>query len=126
MGHKVRWAVWFGFVAIWTILLLLPAGPATDSLTDIEFVADKKFFLFKSLHISAYAVMTILSGWLRIQARFRWLLVFFLMGHATLTEILQLGIEGRTGALHDVGFDNVGIAIGLALSWKWWVKKDDE
>ena len=48
------------------------------------------------------------------------------MAHGTLTEMLQLHyIPGRIGHLHDVAFDNVGIAIGICMSWNWWIKRDE-
>src|SRR5579871_3063410 len=124
MAGKTRWALWCVFVAVWTGLLLMPAGPVLGLLTRWEFIEAHKYLLAKSLHVAAYAVMTILTGSLQFPARIRWLPIFFLMAHATLTEILQLRIEGRTGTLYDVGYDEFGIALGIALSWKWWVKKE--
>ncbi len=121
MSRKTRWCIWGAYVIIWTTLLLTP-GRTIKELPMVDFLTDIKYFVAKSLHISAYALMAILCGWLHAPARWRWLFVFFLMAHATLTEHIQEYVPGRTGELHDVGFDNIGIAIGLALSWKWWIR----
>jgi len=70
--------------------------------------------------------MAVLCGWLHLSARFRWIMIYFLMGHATLTEILQkYVIPGRSGLLEDVAIDQAGITIGLVLSWNWWIQKDE-
>ena len=60
--------------------------------------------------------------------RYRWLLMFFLMAHCPVTELLQVALSDychRTGSLGDVGFDLVGIFIGILVSWKWWTQPDD-
>lgn len=119
MKPKQRWCIWGVYVLAWTALLLTPAH-TIDDLPGVDLLAPIRYIAAKGLHVCAYAVMTILCAWLFVPARWRWLLVFFAMGHATLTEHIQEHIQGRTGSLHDVGFDNIGIAIGLALSWKWW------
>ena len=124
MGQKTRWLLWGGYVVIWTTLLLLPLS-AVEKLPGTEMFESSRYLVAKSVHVTAYAVMTCLSGWLLIKARFRWLLVFFLMGHATLTEIIQEHVPGRIGHLHDVAFDHVGITIGLLLTWTWWTKNEE-
>jgi len=94
----------------------LPLGTPPDW----TWLAPHRFLLAKALHITAYAVLAGLSGWLRVPCRFRWILLFVLMAHATATELLQLHVEGRTGDLRDVGLDHLGIGLGLLLTWKWW------
>ena len=123
MDRKARWLLWGIYVVLWTTLLLMPAR-TIDNLPGVDLFEARRYLIAKTLHVTAYAVMTILCGWLHVSARWRWLLVFFVMGHATLTEHLQEFVPGRTGGLHDVGFDNIGIAIGLLLSWNWWVRRD--
>jgi hypothetical protein len=47
------------------------------------------------------------------------LFVAFLSLHGIVTECLQPYV-GRGGALADVGLDHLGIALGLAIGWRWW------
>jgi VanZ family protein len=125
VGRKLRWLLWSGYAALWTTLLVLPSS-TVELLPGRDIVGDRKYLVVKTVHVAAYAVMTILSGALQVPARWRWVLVFVLMGHGTLTEIIQkYCVSGRTGELEDVAFDNIGILIGLLLSWSWWVKKDE-
>jgi hypothetical protein len=56
--------------------------------------------------------------------------VFLIMAHGTMTEMGQwlsgpevMGWSERIGHLHDVAYDNVGILIGLLVSWKWWTEE---
>jgi VanZ family protein len=123
MGRKLRWCIWGTYVLLWTALLLTPARAIND-LPGVDLFQPFRYAAAKSLHVTAYAIMTILCAWLQVSARWRWLLVFFVMAHATLTEHIQQYVPGRTGDLHDVGFDNIGIAIGLALSLKWWTANE--
>jgi hypothetical protein len=62
-----------------------------------------------------------LTGWLVVRQRTRWLLLALLFGHACGTELLQYLMDvGRTGSVRDVGLDWLGIALGVALTWKWY------
>jgi VanZ family protein len=126
MDRRTRWLVWGVYVVLWTALLVMPAG-AINRLSPPEILLGSKYLIAKSLHVTAYAVMALLCGWLHISSRFRWLLIFFLMGHATLTEMIQFHVPElrRSGELNDVAFDQFGITLGLLLSWSWWVKKDE-
>jgi len=45
------------------------------------------------------------------------------MAHAAATEWVQLHVSNRTGTIQDVILDHIGIALGLAFSWKWWSKE---
>jgi hypothetical protein len=123
-----RWLIWKFYVTLWTIALLSPVIPETGMAHVDEFISPWRYLLAKAVHVTAFAVMTILTGWLHAPARYRWLLVFFLMAHATATEMGQWGMQQmewsvRTGHLHDVAYDDVGILIGLLVSWKWWMKE---
>ncbi|MCI0643130.1 MAG: VanZ family protein [Gemmataceae bacterium] len=115
---KRRWLIWSFYVALWTVALLLPPE-VPEAIVNHEIIRDRKFLIGKTVHIVAFAVMTILTGWLRSPPRWRLLLLAFLLVHPTVTELLQLEV-GRTGLLTDVALDQVGVALGLALSWKWW------
>ncbi len=119
-----RWRLWWLYVAAWTAGLLLPMPEhGTWDLAEVEIT--RKFLFAKTLHVTAYAVMAGLTGWLRAPLRLRFFLMFFLMAHATLTEVLQYSLEfiGRSGALFDVGLDHVGIGLGMLASWRWWTQE---
>jgi VanZ family protein len=124
MARSRRWLIWGVYCALWTTALLLPME-AIEKLPGHKIIAERKLLVAKSLHVIAYAVMTVLSGWLHVSARRRWLLVFLLMGHGTATELIQRDVPGRSGELSDVALDQLGVMLGLLLSWNWWVKKEE-
>jgi hypothetical protein len=52
-----------------------------------------------------------------------------MMGHAWGTEMLQEALHDycfRGGSLSDIGFDVIGIIVGVGLSWPWWTQEDKE
>jgi VanZ family protein len=116
---RLRWLIWLAYVIVWTAGLLAPL-PDTGSWEVEELQLDLKYLFGKSLHVAAYAVMTVLSAWLHVAPHRRWLLIFFLMAHASLTEVLQLYVANRSGQLTDVAFDHLGVAVGVVCTWKWW------
>jgi VanZ family protein len=123
-----RWLLWSVYVVLWTTALLYPKVPETG-LADVDESLWVQYLFAKSVHVTAYAVMTLLTAWLSAPQRYRWLLVYFLMAHGTATEMGQwtmreLEWSVRIGHLHDVAFDNVGVLIGLLLGWKWWMQED--
>jgi VanZ family protein len=78
-----------------------------------------QFWVVKTGHVSAYALLSLLTGCLPLAPGPRagmWLLLF---GHACLTEYIQLFVPGRYGSLRDVGLDSVGIALGWAVFTAW-------
>jgi VanZ family protein len=116
--RRVRWWVWSLVIGLWTVFLLLPnsEGPLR------ELSPERREVLAKIAHVVGYTALTVLSGWLRLPLRWRWVLIVILMGHASLTELLQrLPQIGRGGSLADVGWDHLGVIFGILLSWKWWV-----
>jgi len=117
-GWIWRGLVWSVYFAVWTYGLLMPMPPGSSA--GWTWLAPFKFGLAKPLHVVAYAGLAGLSGWLRAPCRFRWIVLFIIMAHATVTELLQLQVEGRTGTLQDVGLDHLGIGLGLLITWKWW------
>jgi hypothetical protein len=118
-----RWWIWGIYVAVWTGGLLVPGPEPVDTG---EPVIDAQYVAAKAVHVGAYTAMTLLSAWLRVPLRYRSLLMFFLMVHATLTELLQYSMDfiRRSGSLLDVGLDHIGIAIGVLAAWKWWTQED--
>ena len=118
-----RWLIWTCFLVIWTTLLLLPRSSFDAvGLNQSHLFGFDRHMLAKLLHVSAYALFAVLSGWLFVPARFRWFLLFFVVTHGTATELIQESqlFPGRDGELKDVGWDNLGVLLGLLISWKWW------
>jgi VanZ family protein len=108
----------------WTVALEVPI-PEPSALPGSEIIVTNKKLIAKSGHVVIYAVMTVLSAWVPLATRYRWLMMLFLMGHATATELLQAALEEychRGGSLADVGYDHLGILLGAVISWKWWMR----
>jgi VanZ family protein len=110
--------IWSVFFVAWTVALLVPIPSGAGA--GRHWLAEHKFYLAKGLHVTAYAVLAVLSAGLRLPCRFRWIILFVIMVHATVTELLQQFVETRTGLLSDVGLDHLGIALGLLVTWKRW------
>jgi VanZ family protein len=123
VSARARWLIWLAYVVAWTAALVLPV-PDTGDWTVEELGIDFRTVFAKSVHIGAYAVMTGLTAWLRVPVRYRPLLVLFLMAHGTVTELLQLTVSHRSGQLADVAFDNLGVILGMLLTWRWWSAPD--
>jgi hypothetical protein len=121
-SSRRRWLIWLAYAAAWTTALLVPVPTAPWTLGELH--VDFKLVLAKSLHVLAYIIFTILAGWLRMASRLRWLPLFVVMAHGTVTELLQRLTETRSGLLTDVGLDHLGVALGLLVSWKWWTAPD--
>jgi VanZ family protein len=118
-----RWVVWVAFLCVWSVALLVP-DPIGFLLAykpkGIKVTHEMTFLMAKTLHVTAYAIAAILTGWLRAPGSWRWVLLAFWFVHAGATEIGQLFVPGRTGSLRDVGLDHFGLIIGVAISWRWW------
>lgn len=120
---RYRWIIWTLFLTAWTVALLRPVpAPAEDVVN--HFAPGRRWFVAKGIHLFCYALLAILSGWLRVPVRFRPLLMLGIMAHCTATELGQLALSYRDGNLLDVAIDNVAVLIGLALSWRWWSEAD--
>ena len=118
-----RWFVWGAFLLLWSVALLVP-DPFDPFqryvLRGQEIPPETSFLMAKSLHVTAYAIAAILTGWLRVPGIWRWVLLAFWSLHAAATEVGQLLVPGRHGSLRDVGLDHLGLLIGLVISWRWW------
>jgi VanZ family protein len=116
---KVSWRflAWLLCLAVWTTALLttLPAKVSQEVLPH-----GLQFPTAKCLHFCAYAFLTACIPCLPLRTGRRWALAAFLSLHAFTTEFLQQFVALRHGSLRDVGIDHLGIALGLALTWKWW------
>src|SRR5207302_3197839 len=88
-----RWAIWIAFLLLWSIALLVPDpigflrrhAPVLS-----HFSHDAAFYAAKTLHVTAYALAAILTAWLHLRGRWRWLLLLFWFLHAGATEAGQL------------------------------------
>jgi len=123
VSARVRWLVWTLFTIAWTVALLLPRPPVDTRSLDVQISSAQEPVLpfGKLVHLAAYAVFAMLSGWLRV--RRRWLLLGFLLAHATLTEYAQTLLPtGRSGQWRDVAFNGAGIVLGVLLTSRWWRK----
>jgi hypothetical protein len=123
-------------VAVWTWALLVPNpdqwasalilgnepdSGAHDSVGQQILSVLDSYLFSKALHISAYAVLAVLSGWVGC-GRIRWALLAFMSLHALGSEFLQSFEPSRHPSWDDVGFDHIGIGMGMVLSWKWWTR----
>jgi len=116
-GPGLRWLIWVIFLVGWSTLLLMPDASCVAE----PFVPEKAFYsIAKTLHVSAYLGLAVLTGWLLVPQRARWFLLLFMSLHAFCSEGLQRFIPGRTGSITDVGFDHLGLYLGLLVSWRWW------
>ena len=118
VSPTLRWLVWGVYLLSWSVALLTPQ-PATWA-GDVIPESVVRYSFAKSLHVAAYALLAILTGWLLVPAKLRWLLLGFLSLHAFGTEFLQMFVPSRSGSLKDVGFDHVGICLGIMMTWRWW------
>jgi VanZ family protein len=114
-SRKIRVLIWFVYVLSWSTALLVPVPSLPDP--------DVQFTVAKALHVAAYAVLALLTLWLRLGGWWRWLLLAFLFAHGVLTEFLQWYFPalGRNGCVADVIRDWVGVTLGLALWFGWWL-----
>ena len=120
-----RWLVWTLFCIALTAALVAPV-PSPEELPLGELLVSRRVLVAKSVHVVAYAMFAMLSGWLPVALRWRLFLMFFLMLHAVSTEFIQLHLSYRSGTLSDVLWDCLGIAVGFGLSWRWWLREDTE
>jgi hypothetical protein len=115
--QRALWLLWLLAVALWTTALLT-TFPV--HVKDAVFPPEAGYGAAKTLHVSAYAFLAATAAWLLPGSRFRLTPVVFLSFHAFATEFLQTFTESRHGCLTDVGFNHVGIALGVLLTlWKW-------
>lgn len=106
-------------LAVMGVVFLLSAQPNLNS------GLREDFFLRKCAHVTEYVVLTLLWAralaglWPDLGARRA------AAGAATIAllwaasdEWHQTFVEGRVGAVHDVGIDAIGMAIALVLLWR--------
>ena len=116
-GRAAGWLLWGGFAVLWTAALLTTFPvEARDAVLPEQY----GFSAGKALHVAAYAVFAVLTGRLDVPSPWRWALLGFLSLHAAGTECLQRLVD-RTPSWADVGLDHLGIALGVALTWRRWL-----
>ncbi|MCS7046944.1 MAG: VanZ family protein [Gemmataceae bacterium] len=120
---KRRWLAFALFSAVWTALLVMP-GTVHDEIPLGEFLRSRRVVLAKCVHVGCYAVFAVLAGRLPLALAGRLMVLYGLMLHAAATEFIQLYVVQRSGSLSDVLFDDLGILIGLAASWKSWTREE--
>jgi VanZ family protein len=120
---KVRRWLWIAYTLAWTAALLVPVPFKEPPLPGF----DSGISFGKVMHVLAYAVFAVVCLLLDLPRQFRWLAVLFLVGHAMLTEYLQMVLHDwshRTGKWSDVGLDCIGVLLGLVLTWRHWLGRD--
>jgi VanZ family protein len=106
--------VFFFALAAWTVALLAPVPH--DSARQV-LGSDLGVWLFaKTLHVTAYAILTIVGATAAAFGR-KWLWVLpGLVVHGGLTEFFQQFV-GRGARVEDVGLDSIGVAVGGLVAW---------
>jgi VanZ family protein len=113
----LRRVVWLVFLMAWTAALVTPQPVHVSQATLPE---EARFPVGKTLHVSAYALLCMLTAWQRFPLRWRPLLLIALSAHAGLTELIQRWVPERTGSWDDVALNHVGLYLGVVLAWRWW------
>ncbi len=109
---RIWWVLWIALLIAWTIALWVPVQGTSN--VDRSLPAITKRFLFsKVLHLVVYSALAGVIPQLPISLSARWIPVYLLMLHASLTEVCQLYWFGRSGLVLDVALNHVGIGIGL-------------
>jgi hypothetical protein len=106
------WAIWVACLALWTVGLLTPYP---EQVQQAGFAEAEVFTVSKTLHVFAYAGLTILSSWLGIFETNRRPILFLLCLHGVTTECLQNVVPTRTGTVRDALLDMLGIFLGLVF-----------
>jgi len=112
----IRGLGWWLCVALWTAALLTVSPARIGQAVTPPAL---HFPAAKCLHLSAYAFLTVYLQWLPL-GRWRWFLLAFLSLHGIGTEFLQQYVPSRHSQFIDVLIDHLGLALGMALSWKCW------
>ncbi len=117
LSNHWRWIVWFAYTPAWTIALLVPRP--IEVRPDQVLLWWSLFLFSKAVHVSAYALWSLMTCWLRTTLPIRLVLVLVMVLHAGASEYLQVLMNiGRHGSLRDVALDLVGIALGIFVGWR--------
>jgi VanZ family protein len=116
-GSMLRRVVWLAYLGLWTLALVTPQ-PAQAS--EVTLPPWAQFPTAKSLHVAAYALLCVLTGWQRFAPRWRPLVLLALSAHAAGTEVVQRFVPHRHGCWEDAALNHVGLYLGVVLAWRWW------
>lgn len=111
----VRVAVWFILLVAWTRALLTPVPSSAVTALGGKTHA---FWFGKTVHVGAYATLSLLTILLPFPRRWRVGLLAALVLHGAATEYLQQFVE-RGSSWRDWALDTLGCLIGAALGWRW-------
>jgi VanZ family protein len=101
-------------LAAWTVALLSPVPQ--ESAREVLGGQFGVFLFAKTVHVGAYAVLTILGGTAPLFGR-KWVwLLPALVSHGAVTEYFQQFV-GRGSRVEDVALDALGIALGGLAVW---------
>jgi VanZ like family len=110
---------WCFCLGLWTVALLtiFPVQLGATLMPE-----EMHFPAAKSLHVTAYAFLTIYLSWMPLKS-WCWLFLALLSLHAAGTEYFQQFVPGRHGTVSDFFIDHFGITIGIGLTWKYWLPR---
>jgi VanZ family protein len=114
-----RWLVWGVALFLWTVALL---RPEPIQVSQVVLPSAARFPAAKTLHVTAYAVLTILTALLPLRRTARLWPLLLLVLHGPATEYLQNFVTLRSGSVMDAAFDMMGIGLGLILTAPWWLR----
>jgi hypothetical protein len=134
-----RLPVWFACLALWTAAQLIPnpdavlrdifsfatddgAGDSAES-SWVDAILSPVFW--DVAHVFSYATLAILGGWLRLPSPWQWLLLVFLSLHGIVIEYVQGFMPTRYSTLADIGWNHLGLFVGVILSYRWWLAPSD-
>lgn len=116
LGRVLRVLLWAGLLVPWTWALLVPVPPRAVRAVG---GATASFYVSKALHMSVYTTLAVLTAWLPMSRKWRFLLIILLIAHGGSTEYLQQFVE-RGASWRDFGLDTLGVCLGCLLSWRRW------
>jgi VanZ family protein len=103
------------FLGLWTWKLLEP-NPVPEAISE-KLKGWERFAAAKTLHVSGYCFLTLLTVTLPLPNYWRWFLAGLLALHGVATEIGQTFVPGRTGSVRDVLIDWGGVCAAV-LIWR--------
>ena len=109
-------AIWAGSFAAWTAALLIPIpSGAVRSVGG----AGPSFWISKVMHVGGYAVLALMTAFLPVRPKLRWVCLAALVLHGGLTEYLQQFVQ-RGSSWRDFGLDCLGCVLGTLLAGARW------
>jgi hypothetical protein len=109
-GPVWPWVVWGVLLALWTWGLVSPSPPQVSEWLLPPYL---RYAAAKTLHFTAYAVLSLLVAWLPARRPVLIALWVLLFVHAGVTEWAQTFVNNRTGSPYDVAINSAGILTGL-------------